>query len=310
MLLLALGAAGSLSAMMIELSPAQLTAQADIIVTGTVTGLNSHWDASHSAIVTDVAVTVEQFQKGTSDRQVTVRVPGGEVGDIGMAVEDMPTFTLGQKVTLHLLRTADRAVFQLLGGWQGAVIDGKPGQVYYSYSGYHRSPASCSYEINSALSGWYDAIRAGATTWTNAGSAFDFTGGTTTERTGPTNDGHNVIWRKSLGSGIIAANYYWYDRKTKLISENDIMFSTNYTWATNGDPNAFDVQDIGTHEMGHCLLLNDLYKSYQSAMTMYGYGAPGDTTKRSLEFGDKDGIKYIYGAGLNKPAVPPGAVTN
>jgi len=303
-LLLALGAAGSVSAMMIELSPTELTTQADVVVTGTVTGVTSQWNDSRSVIYTDVALSVERFDKGTSDRRVTLRVPGGEVGDIGMAVEDIPAFAPGQRVTLHLLRTADRAVFELLGGWQGAVIDGKPGQVYYSYSGYHRSPASCSYYINSSLpSDWPTAIQAGGATWSDAGSAFRFSYSGTTDRTGPTGDGYNVICQGDLGGGgTIAANYYWYNRKTKVVSENDIVFNSRLPWSTSGAPGYYDVQNIGTHEMGHCLVLNDLYKSYQSEMTMYGYGATGETKKQTLEFGDKDGAKYIYGAGLYKAA--------
>jgi hypothetical protein len=296
-LLLVLGAAGSLSAMMVELSPAELRAQADVIVTGTVTGMTSRWDDSHSTIFTDVAVSVERFDKGNAGRRLTVRVPGGEVGDIGMAVEDMPTFAPGQKVSLHLGRATDRGVFRLVGGGQGAALRGKPPkEYYYSYSGYHRDPANCYYHINSTLPlEWLPAIQAGDAAWDAAGSAFRFYYEGTTDRPGPSYDGYNVICSGDLGiGGTIAANYYWYTRKDKVVLENDIVFNSRLPWATDGNPYAYDVQNIGTHEQGHCLLLNDLYKSYQSEMTMYGYGAKGETKKRTLEFGDIDGINYIY----------------
>ncbi len=315
MLLLALGAAGSLNAMMVQLSPIDLSAQAQVIVTGTVTGVTSQWDDSHSTIYSDVAVSVERFDKGNSYRELTVRVPGGEVGDIGMAVEDMPTFVTGQKVSLYLTPTSDRAVFNLVAGEQGAAILGGPrAPEYFSYSGYHRDPASCHYRINDELSDWSGSIQAGANTWTAAGSAFNFYYDGTTSDTGPTRDGHNVIWRKGLSGNIIAANYYWYDRKTKHVLENDILFNSNLQWATDSVPGYYEVQNIGTHELGHCLLLNDLYKSYQSEMTMYGYGKTGEIKKRTLEFGDIAGIKHIYpkGLGSSVPATPvsPRTLTN
>jgi hypothetical protein len=308
-LLLAFGAAGSLNAMMVQLSPTDLSAQAQVIATGTVTGVTSQWDDSHSTIYSDVTVSVERVDKGdAANRTLTVRVPGGEVGDVGLAVEDMPKFMTGQKVTLNLIRSTDRAVFTLVGGGQGTTIAGKPPtQFYYSYSGYHRSPGSCYYYVNSSLPGdWLNAIRASGETWSTAGSAFRLYYEGTTDRTGPTSDGYNVVCTGHLGNGgTIAANYYWYNRKTKVVTENDIVFNSDLPWTTNGDPNAYDVQNICTHETGHDLVLDDLYKSYQSEMTMYGYGALGETKKQTLEFGDIDGIKAIYGTGLYQSGAGP-----
>jgi len=96
------------------------------------------------------------------------------------------------------------------------------------------------------------------------------------------------------GGGTLAANYYWYNRRTKIVYENDIVFNTYYPWSTAGAAGYYDVQNIGTHEQGHCLVLNDLYQSYQSEQTMYGYGAKGETKKQTLESGDIEGINYIY----------------
>jgi hypothetical protein len=296
--LLGLAMIGGASAIMMPVTPEQLTARSELIVTGTVVSLNSYW--SNSLIYTDVVVAPDRFMKGSSDANVTVRVPGGEVGNQGLAVEDMPVFSTGQKVTLYLTRANDGKAWELAAGYQGVIVDGP--NVYYSYTGYHRSPASITYYINSTLpADWSSAIQAGGATWNVAGSAFRYNYAGTTTRTGPTFDGYNIIWRNDLGTGgTIAANYYWYDRRTKIISENDIIFNSRLPWATSGAPGYYDVQNIGTHELGHCLCLNDIYKSYQSEMTMYGYGATGETKKRTLEFGDKDGIKYIYGPGLDR----------
>jgi Matrixin len=298
-LMLLLVGAGSVHAMMVEMTPAELQSRADLIVTGAVTGLASHWDDSHSSIYTDVTVNPGQVSKGSVDRQVVVRVPGGEVDDIGMWVEDMPAFSVGQQVTLYLARTSTPAVFRLVAGEQGVAIDGRA-PVYYSYSGYHRDPASCYYYVWSGLpAGWNPAIQSGASTWSDAGSAFRFYYNGTTSASGTVYDGQNTVSSGDLGSsGILAQNTYWYTRRGKLVVENDIVFNTRYAWSTSGEAGKYDVQNIGTHELGHCLVLDDLYKSYQSELTMYGYGATGETKKSTLETGDVDGIKHIYGTGL------------
>jgi hypothetical protein len=293
-------AVGNLPAIMLPVTPSELMVRSDLVVSGVVVSMNSHWDASKTIIYTDVVIATERFDKGSAGSQVTVRVPGGEVGDAGLAVEDMPVFVSGQRVTLYLIKGVEVGTYELAAGYVGALTAG--GTHYYSYTGYHRSPASISYYINSSLpSGWSAAIQAGGTTWNAAGSAFRYNYAGATTRTGPTADGYNVVWRNDLGAGgTIAANYYWYDRRTKIISENDIIFNSRLAWSTSGSPGTYDVQNIATHELGHCLCLDDIYKSYQSEMTMYGYAGTGETKKRTLEFGDIDGIKTIYGAGLNQ----------
>jgi hypothetical protein len=289
-----------------------------VIVTGRVASLNSHWNSTHTTILTDVRILPERFAKGSVTREVVVQVPGGEVGDIGLGVEDAPVFTVGERVTVNLVKGRDPGVFEVLGGEQGRSPASKGARkYYYKYSGLHRSPASIYYYVYEYLpNGWNSAIQKGGVTWDGAGSSFHYICAGTTTRTAPVYDGYNVVYEDDLGNGgTIAANYYWYDRRTKHISENDIIFNNRYSWSAEGDPppTSYDVQNIATHEAGHDLQLDDLYQSYQREMTMYGYGAPGETKKRTLETGDKDGIKYIYGAGFRSTPGPGGrrqAVTN
>lgn len=300
---LALGLAGMLPATMIDMPAADLHGRADAVLTGTVTSVSSHWDETHSTISTDVTIRSEVFKKGVAATFITLRLPGGEVGDVGLAVEDIPTFRVGEKTTVCLVRGREAGVYELFGAYQGKLAgeQGRSTDALYSYSGYHRSIPNCDYYINSVLpSDWSTAIQAGDAAWDAAGSRFRFGYLGATTRTGPTYDGYNIVWRNNLGSGgILAQNSYWYNRRTKLVSENDIVFNTYYPWATDGRTGYYDVQNIATHELGHCLVLNDLYKSTQSAQTMYGYAGAGETYKRTLETGDKDGIKYIYGIGLD-----------
>jgi len=55
-----------------------------------------------------------------------------------------------------------------------------------------------------------------------------------------------------------------------------------------------DVQNIGTHEVGHNVGLADLDDSGDSEMTMYGYASLGETRKRTLHSGDIEGVRFLY----------------
>ncbi len=307
-IVLSLLTCGSALAMLVEAPDNVLDAGADVIASGRVVSIQSGWNADYTRIMTDVELEVSGFDKGSADGRFTVRVPGGEVDDIGMLVEDMPVFEPGDMVTLRLEQTPEPSVFRLHGAANAVVgregLDKKPQKPggrkppkLYSYSGYHREPASCYYEVNQGVVDWLGAIQASDATWDAAGSLFRFYYDGTTTATGPAYDGTNVVTAVNLGSGgILAQNTYWYLRKGKLVLENDIVFNTYYDWSTSGDPSEYDVQNICTHEMGHCLVLNDLYTSVATEQTMYGWAGLGETKKQTLEQGDIDGILKIYGA--------------
>jgi len=87
---------------MVKMSVRQLTASADTIVLGTVIGQASAWDTGHTAIHTDVTVAVESTVKGAPASQVTFRIAGGEVGDVGMRTSTDPVFKDGERVVLFL----------------------------------------------------------------------------------------------------------------------------------------------------------------------------------------------------------------
>ncbi|RJQ52294.1 MAG: hypothetical protein C4521_10495 [Actinobacteria bacterium] len=112
--------------------------------------------------------------------------------------------------------------------------------------------------------------------------------------TGPVLDGSNTVGFAGLSSGTLAATYYWYDRRSKNLIEFDIVFNTLYPWSTSGESGKYDVFNIGTHEAGHTLQLGDLYRGATSELTMYGYGAAGETKKQSLGLGDMLGLEKIY----------------
>jgi hypothetical protein len=145
-------------------------------------------------------------------------------------------------------------------------------------------------------SGNLSAIQASMQTWTDVGtSSFTFLyGGTTTNTAFGTDDGANIVCFGSMGYGILAENRLWFYTNSGQIIDSDIKFNTNYTWATNGSSGAYDVQNVGTHELGHSLSLADLYNAADSEKTMYGYASAGETKKRTLHQDDIDGITYLY----------------
>jgi hypothetical protein len=115
-------------------------------------------------------------------------------------------------------------------------------------------------------------------------------------------DGKNVVSWGKLNQGILAVCYTWYYRYSGVIVEFGIVFNTRYSWGIDPDGeggttiNAYDIQNIGTHEAGHTLCLGDLYSGAARELTMYGYGAKGETKKGSLGYGDVQGAKFIYGS--------------
>jgi hypothetical protein len=104
-------------AAMIRLSLPQLIQGAETIVLGTVTHQVSAWNATHTAIYTDVTMEVAEAMKGAVGPEVTFRIAGGEVGDIGMRTSTHPTFRIEERVIVFLHSEGSTA--QLFGLQQG-----------------------------------------------------------------------------------------------------------------------------------------------------------------------------------------------
>ncbi len=100
-------------------------------------------------------------------------------------------------------------------------------------------------------------------------------------------------------------NSIWYKTSTGQIVETDIEFNTDYTYKTDASANAYDVQNIATHEFGHSLSLADLYGAYDSDKTMYGYGEKGETKKRTLSQDDINGIAHLYPVTISTAPTAP-----
>lgn len=195
------------------------------------------------------------------------------------------------KTILHMFSKTEAATT--------AIVPMSPAEVGYGYSGYHwnLSPGgTITYFINVAGTAdvpgtaEFTAVQASFQTWeNNAASYIDFTYGGTTTAMPETRDSTNVVgWRAMGNNGIIAMTTFWPD-SNKVIQEADLTFNDTYLWSVTGATNAYDVQNIGTHEAGHYLCLDDLYGVEDSQETMYGFGNLGELIKRTLEWGDTAG---------------------
>jgi hypothetical protein len=146
------------------------------------------------------------------------------------------------------------------------------------------------------------AIRNSFATW-QAASGVALTEGSPTRATRATLDGQNVVVWGNAPSGAIAVTYTWSNQASGLVVEVDTVMNRKLPWAftqaaqpdrTCAKANAYDVQNILTHEVGHWMGLGDLYNQVDNDLTMFGYGALDELKKDTLLTGDLAGIAHIY----------------
>jgi predicted Zn-dependent protease len=140
------------------------------------------------------------------------------------------------------------------------------------------------------------SINNAAQTWdgNTSGLSFQYTG-ITSNITSKDNQ-NTVSWGPINNNNIIAVTTIWFTRNSKEIVETDIQMNSQLKWSTTPSSNAYDVQDIATHEMGHVCGLGDLYGVPPSELTMYGYSSMNETKKDTLGSGDILGLQKLYGA--------------
>ncbi len=84
----------------------QLAREADAVVQGRVTGMESRWAADGRHIVTRVSLRVSRVLRGAAGAEVALEVPGGAVGGFGQRLDAAPVFERGEEVVVFLRRTA------------------------------------------------------------------------------------------------------------------------------------------------------------------------------------------------------------
>ena len=103
------------------LSTQELTSRSDVVVIGTVSGMQSEWNSEKTRITTRVTIDVREFLKGgNGEQQITVLTPGGEIGDVGEMYSGAARFRHHEEVVVfgHKKTGHDHEV---VGGDQGKV---------------------------------------------------------------------------------------------------------------------------------------------------------------------------------------------
>jgi len=112
-------------------------------------------------------------------------------------------------------------------------------------------------------------------------------------------DETNEVYFDDLGNdGTIGVTVVWGifggpPRGRELVGW-DQVYNTVYPWSDSGEALKMDLDNIGTHELGHSVGLGDLYDVACLDETMYGYADYGETNKRDLNAGDIEGINKLY----------------
>ena len=115
----------------------------------------------------------------------------------------------------------------------------------------------------------------------------------------------NTISFRNFGDQNIIAQaivwgYFGGPPPQREIIEAHIELNDEFVWGVIENPDdpgqdpPMDLQNILTHELGHCAGMGDLYLTDAIEETMYGYSAEGETNKRDLYKGDMAGISGLY----------------
>jgi hypothetical protein len=118
------GVAAPASRAMSVIAPtfAGLVQRAEQVVRARAIASNSRWDATPQGgwvIHTYVQFQVIRTLKGSAPETITLQLLGGQVGDTGMVIPDMPSFEMGSTYVLFIAQNG-RAFCPLVGVMHGA----------------------------------------------------------------------------------------------------------------------------------------------------------------------------------------------
>lgn len=161
-------------------------------------------------------------------------------------------------------------------------------------------PAGMAFALDDAYApaGFATAIGRSFSAWNGGiGSAY-FSGGV--DRSAPdrpAQDGRDVIgWARLTPRNVLAAAWSYTDDAGKVL-EADVFFNVAQKWSALAGCNsasAFDIENIGTHELGHVLAMDHVSDAGRQA-TMYPSAPAGEVRKRTLTGGDIRGVRAALG---------------
>jgi len=103
-----LGVAGTASgSVFVKVDLPTLAKQSEMVVHAKVVDVRSEWNAEGTFIFTHVTLAVEESFRGESPRTLTVRVPGGQVGDFVAEMHGAPKFEMDDDIVAFIGRWHD-----------------------------------------------------------------------------------------------------------------------------------------------------------------------------------------------------------
>ncbi len=106
-------------------------------------------------------------------------------------------------------------------------------------------------------------------------------------------DGKNeVYFADVVNTNAIAVTIIWFNSRG-IIEWDQVYDDVDFQWSSTGAADKMDFENIATHEIGHAFGMGHPANAC-SQETMYYSAAYGETKKRSLNTGDKTGIKRLY----------------
>ncbi len=199
--------------------------------------------------------------------------------------------------------------------WAGAHV-----RLIFSDNGnvlYWQSPSSISVVINSAGSDdlpdrtQYPALRNAIDEWnavtgTQAHLVEDTSAASQASTNWSSSQHHMMLFDESnssgffpSGSGIVAVTPLTFYSSGKIIDADVLFNGSDFNFTTSREANAFDVQDVATHELGHLLGLDH---SGCAGASMYPYVDPSVILHRSLSSDEIAGLQSMY------PVSPRGSI--
>ena len=162
----------------------------------------------------------------------------------------------------------------------------------YTLAGYHWAGAAASYAYGSNLpTAWRSSVDAAVATWNAAGSRLRITRDPSTGGSSAARDGKSIVCMGSLPSGVLGTTYTWYSTSTHVVSEADVVLTTDLPMTLGGGPTSVDVQSVLTHEFGHFCGLDHVS---DVTHTMYPSIPNNSQIYRTLCDGDLLGVRTIY----------------
>lgn len=161
------------------------------------------------------------------------------------------------------------------------------------------SGATIEYRIvgSQPVSGANTAVVAGEEAWDALVSARTFTRNDNTTQINPCTDLPNsVTWVAIDGpGGVLGGASPCYFVNTKEIVGFEIILDSGDSWGTNGAATVIDVANVATHEFGHVVGLGHVGAPRDGCLTMFKATTDGEIQKRTLGWGDKLGLAFLYG---------------